>query len=87
MLFAYFVYIAHLTKFTRGSLLPLENLCLWKNLWEKKSSSKLHLAIELMRYFSLEILIHRRCVEEARDSVTFLQTFGAISSGTEILTF
>ena len=27
------------------------------------------------------------CVEEARDSVTFLQTFGAISSGTEILTF
>ena len=85
MLFAYFVYIAHLTKFTRGSLLPLENLCPWKNLWEKESSSKLHLAIE-MQYFSLEILIHRHwhqevplshwfAFEEARDSVTFFANF------------
>ena len=36
MLFLYFVFIAHFTKFTRGSSLFMENLCSWKNQKRKK---------------------------------------------------
>ena len=36
MSFTNFVYIAHLTKFTRESSLLLENLCTWKNIKQKK---------------------------------------------------
>ena len=36
MLFLYFVFIAHFTKFTRESSLFMENLCSWKNQKRKK---------------------------------------------------
>ena len=40
MLFLYFVFIAHFTKFTRGSSLFMENLCSWKNQKRKKVFGK-----------------------------------------------
>ena len=40
MLFLYFVFIAHFTKFTRGSSLFMENLCSWKNQKRKKVLGK-----------------------------------------------
>ena len=36
ILFAHFVYIAHLTKFTEESSLLMENLCSWKYQKQKK---------------------------------------------------
>ena len=46
MLFPYFIYIAHLTKFTRGALCLWKNLCSGKIKGGRKSSVKKKKAIE-----------------------------------------
>ena len=59
MLFAYFVYIAHLTKFTHESSFFTENSLLWKNQKQKKvldkKKKKKHLWIRLCSHFACAV--------------------------------